>query len=484
MLWACLGSSCNAIPQRYVVAIMVLTGLAIQYINRLAFNLTITLITHKINLTDESNTLSVCPTPNATTVEKELESMAEFNWSSTEQGNVLGAFYIGYIVTHLPGGYLADKYGPKRVLGYGVLMAALCSILTPVTARTHIYLLTGLRFALGLIQGPIFPALSVFVARWSLPSERNLMNAVMSAGVIFGAITANALTGVLLYTLRSWAIVFYIYGIVSLCWYVPWTLFSHEGPSTHPFITEKEKEKLLSELSTEVKDGEKAKVPYNKILTSIPVWAMIIGNIGHDWTFYIIVTLLPQYMSYVLHFNIKDNGLINTLPYIAMFMISLSSAKLADTIVKREWVSKTTQSKTYLIICNSLPCLLYIGATYVGCDRLVVVIMFTASMGIMGMIYSSVRVCNVDMSPNFAGTLMSLMNGMGSLCGYLGPVMFGYFTQDGHSLEAWRNAFFATTVFVGITTVIFTIFGTSKIQPWNFPEEENQDNTDENEESA
>lgn len=482
MIWSCLKSCCAPLPQRYIVAIMVLTGLAIQYVNRLVINLAITLITYKIAVTDDGKTLTICPKPNATTTEQDLESMAEFEWSSADQANVLGSFYIGYIITHLPGGYLADKYGPKRVMGYGVLMGAACTILTPMTARIHINLLIGLRFFLGLIQGPVFPSLSVFVARFSLPSERNVINSIMAAGVLTGAMFSNAMTGFLLYNIRPWDYVFYIYGIATFCWYIPWYLLAHEGPSSHPFMTEKERDLLLNELNKEMSEAKKSKVPYYEIFTSVPVWAMIIGNVAHDWTFYIIVTLLPQYMSYVLHFNIKENGFINTLPYIAMFIFTMGSAKISEILLKRKYLTKTVQCKIYLIISNFVSCGLYIWATYAGCNKLVVIILFALAMGLLGMIYSSVRVSNVDMSPNFAGTLMSLMNGMGAICGYFVPVLFGFFTKDGHSIEAWRNAFFATTAFVFTLTIFHTIFGSSKLQPWNNLNDDQQANDNANEE--
>ncbi len=58
----------------------------------------------------------------------------QFDWDAQDQGLVLGAFYYGFIFTMLPGGYLAERFGPKWVMFVAFLGASLCSLLSPVAA--------------------------------------------------------------------------------------------------------------------------------------------------------------------------------------------------------------------------------------------------------------------------------------------------------------------------------------------------------------
>lgn len=58
-----------------------------------------------------------------------------FDWDSEQQGLILGAFYIGYIFTHIPGGLIADRYGGKHTLGIGILATAFCTFLTPLACK-------------------------------------------------------------------------------------------------------------------------------------------------------------------------------------------------------------------------------------------------------------------------------------------------------------------------------------------------------------
>ena len=67
-------------------------------------------------------------------------------------GFVLSSFFYGYIVTQIPGGWLAAKYSGKNLFGFGILMTSLLTLVTPIAARYNVYLLTSLRMAEGLFE--------------------------------------------------------------------------------------------------------------------------------------------------------------------------------------------------------------------------------------------------------------------------------------------------------------------------------------------
>lgn len=64
---------------------------------------------------------------------------AEFDWDKTLMSSILAAFFYGYIVTQIPGGWLSDKFGGKKVFGIGMLISAISAIILPVCAR-HSYI--------------------------------------------------------------------------------------------------------------------------------------------------------------------------------------------------------------------------------------------------------------------------------------------------------------------------------------------------------
>lgn len=78
-----------------------------------------------------------------------LQDMGEFVWSRQFQGYVLSSYFYGYLVTQILGGFLSGKYGAKYVLGTGMIIMVVMTLLTPVAARISAYLLIVLRIALG-----------------------------------------------------------------------------------------------------------------------------------------------------------------------------------------------------------------------------------------------------------------------------------------------------------------------------------------------
>lgn len=80
----------------------------------------------------------------------------EFDWDEQTQGLILSAFYWGYVLTHLPGGLLAEKFGGKQTLGLGILSTAVLTCLTPLAARAGAHWLIAVRFVEGLGEVPIY----------------------------------------------------------------------------------------------------------------------------------------------------------------------------------------------------------------------------------------------------------------------------------------------------------------------------------------
>jgi Na+/melibiose symporter-like transporter len=81
---------------------------------------------------------------------------AEFEWEKQIQSTLLASFFYGYIITQIPGGWLADRYGGKRVFGVAMAIACACTLLTPICARTSVILVYCIRGILGLVTVSIF----------------------------------------------------------------------------------------------------------------------------------------------------------------------------------------------------------------------------------------------------------------------------------------------------------------------------------------
>lgn len=76
------------------------------------------------------------------------------------------------------------------------------------------------------------------------------------------------------------------------------------------------------------------------------------------------------------------------------------------------------------------PGIFILGASYAGNQEIIVVILFTIAMGFMGTFYPGMKVNPLDLSPNYAGSLMAVTNGIGSMTGILAPYAVGVLTPN------------------------------------------------------
>lgn len=86
---------------------------------------------------------------------------------------------------------------------------------------------------------------------------------------------------------------------------------------------------------------------------------------------------------------------------------------------------------TVLSVAASVgPALGSLAASYAGCDKVLVATLFAAGMAFMGFFYPSLKVNALDLSPNYAGTLMAIVNGIGAIAGIITPTLIGFLTPN------------------------------------------------------
>nr|XP_022911240.1 putative inorganic phosphate cotransporter isoform X2 [Onthophagus taurus] len=449
------------------------------YTMRTTLSVAITEMVAPINRT-EKHIIDSCPNPDGTFTNTGTVTHPDklYNWDETTQGLILSSFYWGYVITHLPGGILAERYGGKHSLGFGILSTAIFTILTPAVVYLGDYKwLIVLRVLEGAGEGTTFPALNALLGKWVPPSEKSKIGTLVFAGSQIGTIVSNFLSGYIIHVTEDWASVFYLFGGFGIVWFIFWTFLCYNDPESHPFITEDEKRYLRKQLVT-ISNKDK-KIPWKPILTSIPLWALVAAQIGHDWGFFAMVTDLPKYMSDILKFKVKENGFWSSLPYLFMWIISLSSGWLCDHIIQKNYMKITFARKFFTSIASIGPGIFIIGASYAGCDRVTVVLLFTIAMGFMGTFYCGMKVNALDLSPNYAGTLMAIVNGIGAISGMITPYLIGTLTED-HSLSQWRLVFWITLGVLLTSNVVFVLFGSGEEQWWNNPNHSNFTKTNKN----
>ncbi|GFR18554.1 putative inorganic phosphate cotransporter [Trichonephila clavata] len=226
------GSSKNIIQQqetersffqyRYLVAFLEFLGFFEINLFRLVTSVSVVNMvnntavdSHKIS----NVVVASCPFNVSNLEENDLpENTGEFDWSPAMQGYVLGAGFLGYVVTQMPGGILAESYGAK--------------------------------FTVGLIA----PAQCVLAANWFPSNERSLLNPLIMSGYAFGCIIGGFSSGAMCssHLFGGWPSVYYIYGALGLLLSVCVQLFMYESPKCHPKIKDSELNYILQNQETDL----------------------------------------------------------------------------------------------------------------------------------------------------------------------------------------------------------------------------------------
>lgn len=457
------------IPARYVLALMGSIGVCLALMMRQCLSITITemVLRKPISPSDPINVESCFVQINGSAFQPKPYSTTDpkFDWDEKTQSVILSSFYYGYTLTHIPGGILSQKFGGKHTLGLGFFSTAILTLLTPFIANRGPFPMTILRFLEGVGEGTTFPALCTLLAQWSPPNERSFMTTLVFAGVQLGSVLATFCSGLIMALTESWAKVFYIFGALAMLWFMFWNLLCFNDPKSHPFIKAEERKYLIESIGA----GERRKdlaTPWVAILTSLPVWALIIGEIGHDYGFYLISTDLPKYMSEVIGLSVSENGVLSALPFLTMWMVSMGSSVSADFLIARKIMTRTAVRKIFGSIGAIMPGVGALAASYIGCSKVGVSTLFTIGMALMGFCYASLRVNSIDLSPNFSATLMALANGLGCLSGMIAPLSVGFLIKN-KSISEWRVVFWIMFLALFVSNIFFVMFGSGEVQDWN-----------------
>lgn len=447
---------------------MVILGFMFNYMLRV--NLTIAIV--EMVEDDESNsTMMVEGTNHTQPIPYENEG-TKFHWDKYAQNNILGSFFWGYILTELPGGRLSEIIGAKRVFGGGMLAASLITLVTPAACHMGYITVVVLRCLLGFFLGATWPSIPPMAAKWIPPMERSKFIANMMASSLGAAITMPV-CGFLI-AQWGWESVFYITGVVGVIWSIGWFFFIYDSPAQHPRISIEER----LDIETKIEEGsgnrgtrKPSRVPWRAILASAPVWAIIVTHGCSVFGYFTVVNQLPTYMKEVLHFNVKKNGLLSSLPYLGKYAMAIMASYLADRLRRSGKLSTTVTRKSFTTFAVFTPGLLMILQALFGDDPTISVTIFTCSLFFNGAVTAGYLANGLDIAPNFSGTIFGMANTLSSLGGWISTFMVATLTHENHTFDQWRYVFWILVVVYTIGALVFLLFGSGELQPWNSEKE-------------
>ncbi|MEY2908232.1 MAG: hypothetical protein RLZZ602_755 [Pseudomonadota bacterium] len=387
-----------------------------------------------------------------------------YDWSPTDQGAVMSAFFVGYVVLQLPAGWLSDRVGGKWVLGVGVLLWSLFTMLTPPAATAGIAILIICRFFMGVFESVTWPAVYTLFACWVPLSQRGFSLGLLNSAIAGGTVIAMLATPWLIEQ-WSWQVAFYVYGVLGLLWSAVW--FPLIPNRTQPAATEvlpvrdaaAEDLQLAPSGSTmadcEGVDGASlsstvsAFTPRN-VLASSGVRALFFAHFCTNWVVYLSLAWSPTYLTQVWGVTLAEVGFLAVVPFLISVVATPIVGKWADHLIARGYdrlrIRKFMQTVALVGVAVAFVMIDFARSV----EEVILVLCFgnlLVSASIAGFGSNP-----IDLAPSYAGTLYGASNTLASV-GSAGAVFVAGLVLD--LTGSWAMVFDSAALLSVIGAAVF-----------------------------
>jgi len=350
----------------------------------------------------------------------------ELSLSNTELGWVFSAFGYPYLLFQVFGGWVGDRFGPRRTLFLCGLIWAAATILTGLAGGLTMLFLV--RVMLGVGEGATFPVATRAMQNWTAKETRGFAQGITHAFARFG----NALTPPIvawLIALISWRGSFVALGCCSLVWGTVWVWYFRDRPVDHPGITPAELDRLPNH-------GEGAtivdqRVPWQRLaLRMAPV---TIVYFCYGWTLWLYLNWLPSFFLHEYRLDIAGSAKFSSAVFFAGVGGDLLGGMASDRILRRTGDLRLARRNVVVGgFVGSFLCLLPVFATH---DLTVIVLSLAGAFFFAEIVIGPMWAIPMDIAPKYSGTAAGLMNTGSAAAAILSPLAFGYvadLTGDWH----------------------------------------------------
>jgi ACS family glucarate transporter-like MFS transporter len=268
-----------------------------------------------------------------------------YHLTDVQLGKVFSALVAGYALFQTLGGYLADRFGPRRVLAGGVIWWGIFTAMTalvPPNISGALILFVTVRFLLGAGEAVIYPAANQFVARWIPVRERGIANGWIFAGVGAGAgLTPPLITYLMIH--YGWRSSFWVCSVIGFLAGAVWFIAARDTPAEHPRVSASELAAIQSGLAvaptnpqSSAAEGDPARtlVSWTRTLRSKEVWAVSVSYFCYGYVAWIFFSWFYRYLAKVRGLDLKTSSFYSMLPFLAMLVCCLLGGTINDRLTK------------------------------------------------------------------------------------------------------------------------------------------------------
>ncbi|GKX52413.1 MFS transporter [Budvicia aquatica] len=359
--------------------------------------------------------------------------------------SLLGAlFFLGYFFFQIPGAIYAERRSVKRLIFWCLILWGMCATLTGMVS--NIPMLIGIRFALGVVEAAVMPAMLIYISNWFTKSERSRANTFLILGNPVTVLWMSIVSGYLVHA-YGWREMFIIEGIPAVIWAFCWWMLVQDKPSQAKWLSDDEKSALQQQLAKE-QEGIKAVRNYREAFKSRNVIILCMQYFAWSIGVYGFVLWLPSILRNGSEMGMIEAGWLSAVPYlvatIAMIVVSWASDKMQNR-------------KLFVWPLLLIGALAFFGSYLLGSSNfwlsyILLVIAGAAMYAPYGPFFAIIP----EMLPrNVAGGAMALINSMGALGSFFGSWFVGYLNgATGSPSASYMFMALALLASVGLTLIV------------------------------
>lgn len=373
----------------------------------------------------------------------------ELGMTKSDYGLILNVFMVAYALGQSISGKMYDKIGTKMGYVVSIFVWSLASILHAFSRG--VMSISFFRVLLGVSEAGNWPGAVKSNAEWFPVKERAIGQGIFNAGASLGSVVAPPLIA-FLYVGFGWRTTFIIIGATGLLWIIPWLIFNKKHPEKHPWITDEEKEHIVSgRYESRKADHEGKELSIPQILSHKESWAVLMSRFFLEPIWWLFVGWMPLYLADTYGFDVKEIGMFAWVPFVGAALGSLSGGLLTGKWINNGLSVDVSRKRTIWI--GGLLMFLGLVTTILFADTPTKFVLIVA-MVLFGFQFA---ISNIQTMPSdlFSGKSVGTLAGLGGSVGIFSVIIMNFLIPV-ITKTSYTPAFILIAVFVPLG--VFSVY--------------------------
>jgi len=300
------------------------------------------------------------------------EISEELGLTKVEYAIIINVFTFAYAFGQTLFGKIFDWIGVRLGFVLSIVVWSAATMLHALaTGLTSFAVFRGL---LGVSEAGNWPGATKANAEWFPINERALAQGIFNSGAAIGGIVSAPIVGLMFVFLGSWQATFIAIGALGFLWLIPWLIVYKSGPDAHPWISEEERQFILTGQRNKDVDEAADYAPTSKeLLSRKESWGVIMASFFLDPIWWLFVGWLPLYLNETYGFGVEEIATYAAVPYIGAMLGAWFGGLLAQNRIAVGWTVNRTRKS--VIALGGLIMLVSLLATSVAATPLVAVLL-------------------------------------------------------------------------------------------------------------